>query len=118
MSEFSNRFHLIEMKVEPKSESDRDKLASALASLARSDPNVFFSVDAESSETLIGGVSELHLEGIIEALFSQGVEVSIGAPQVAYRETITRATEVDYTYKKLMGGTGQFARVILKIEPN
>jgi elongation factor G len=117
MSE-SSRFHLIEMKIEPKSGTDMGMLASALALLVRSDPNVFSSVDAESGEILIGGVSEFHLEGIVEALISQGVAINIGAPQVAYRETITRKTEVDYTYKKQTGGTGQFARVILEIEPN
>jgi elongation factor G len=118
MSESSNRLHLIEMKIEPKSEADMEKLASTLASLVRSDPTIFSNVDAESGETLIGGESEFQLEGILEALISQGVEVTIGAPQVAYRETITRATEVDYTHKKLMGGAGQFARVILSIAPN
>jgi elongation factor G len=86
--------------------------------LVRSDPNVFSSVDAESGETLIGGVSEFHLDGIVDALISQGVAINVGAPQVAYRETISRKATVDYTHKKLTGGTGQFARVILDIEPN
>ena len=118
MPEPSSSFHLIELKVEPKSGADAGMLASALASLVRSDPNIFSNVDAESGETLIGGVSEIHLEGILEALISQGVAVNIGAPQVAYRETITRKITVDYTHKKLTGGTGQFARVILDVEPN
>jgi elongation factor G len=118
MSEFSNRFPLIEIKVEPKSKADMGMLTSALASLVRSDPNAFCTVDAQSGETLIGGMSELHLEGMVEALISEGVAVSIGAPQVAYRETITRKTTVDYTHKKQTGGTGQFARVILDIQPN
>ena len=118
MSECSNRFPLIEIKVEPKSKADMGMLASVLASLVRSDPNAFCTVDAQSGETLIGGVSELHLEGIVEALISQGVAIRIGAPQVSYRETVTRKTTVDYTHKKWTGGTGQFARVILDIEPN
>jgi elongation factor G len=118
LSESNKMFPLIEIKVEPKSRADTEVLASALASLVRSDPNAFCTVDPQSGETLIGGMSELHLEGIVEALISQGVAISIGTVQVAYRETITRSTEVDYTHKKQTGGTGQFARVILEIEPN
>jgi elongation factor G len=118
MSECSSRFHLIEIKVEPKSKTDTEKLVSALASLVRSDPNAFCTVDAQSGEILIGGANELHLEKIVQELMSQGVAINVGAPQVAYRETISRKTTVDYTHKRLTGGTGQFARVILEIEPN
>lgn len=118
MSECSSRFPLIVLKVEPKSKTDMEMLTSALASLVRSDPNVFSTVDAENGEAFVGGVSELHVDGIVDALTSLGVAANFGAPQVAYRETITRKTTVDYTHKKQTGGTGQFARVILDIEPN
>lgn len=118
MSESSSRFHLIEIEIEPKSKTDMEKFHSALASLVRSDPNAFSRVDPQSGKTHIGGVDELHLDELIGALMSQGLALTIGPPQIAYRETVTRKTIADFTHKKLTGGVGQFARVILEIEPN
>jgi elongation factor G len=118
MSESSNEFPLVTIKLEPKSKSDQDLLALALASVVRSDPNAYLTVDAQIGEITIGGMSELHLEGVIGTLLSQGVAVNIGAPQVAYRETITRKAKVDYIHRRLTGVTREFARVILEIEPN
>ena len=117
MSGSSGAIPLIMFKIEPKSKADWSKFASAITELARIDPKVSSTIDAESGEALIGGVSELHLDGILKELIRQGVAVNIGAPQVAYRETITRKVTKDYTHKKQTGGTGQYARVILEIEP-
>ncbi|MGB8313628.1 MAG: elongation factor G, partial [Aestuariivirga sp.] len=106
-------------KVEPKTKADQEKMAVALYKLASEDPSFRVSSDSESGETIIKGMGELHLDIKVDILKrTHKVEVTVGAPQVAYRETITRATEVDYTHKKQTGGTGQFARVILEIEPN
>ncbi len=110
---------VIEMKVEPKTKADQEKMAVALYKLAAEDPSFRVSTDSESGETIIKGMGELHLDIKVDILKrTHKVEVTVGAPQVAYRETITRKTEVDYTHKKQTGGTGQFARVILEIEPN
>ncbi len=110
---------VIEMKVEPKTKVDQEKMAIALYKLAAEDPSFRVSTDSESGETIIKGMGELHLDIKVDILKrTHKVEVSVGAPQVAYRETITRATEVDYTHKKQTGGTGQYARVILEISPN
>ncbi len=77
------------------------------------------SVDQESGETILKGMGELHLDIKVDILKrTYGVEANVGAPQVAYRETLARAADVDYTHKKQTGGTGQFARVKLKLEPN
>jgi elongation factor G len=110
---------VIEMKVEPKTKADQEKMAVALYKLAAEDPSFRVTTDSESGETIIKGMGELHLDIKVDILKrTHKVEVAVGAPQVAYRETITRATEIDYTHKKQTGGTGQFARVILDIEPN
>ncbi|MEZ5856553.1 MAG: elongation factor G [Hyphomicrobiaceae bacterium] len=110
---------VIEMKVEPKSKADVEKMGIALAKLATEDPSFRVSTDPESGETRIKGMGELHLEIKIDILRrSHNVEVTPGAPQVAYRETLARAVEVDYTHKKQSGGSGQFARVKMKLEPN
>jgi len=110
---------VIEMKVEPKTKVDQEKMAMALYKLAAEDPSFRVSTDSESGETIIKGMGELHLDIKVDILKrTHKVEVMVGAPQVAYRETITRKQEVDYTHKKQTGGTGQFARVILEIEPN
>ncbi|NJM30523.1 MAG: elongation factor G [Rhizobiales bacterium] len=110
---------VIEMKVEPKTKADQEKMAVALYKLAAEDPSFRVTTDSESGETIIKGMGELHLDIKVDILKrTHKVEVAVGAPQVAYRETITRATEIDYTHKKQTGGTGQFARVILEIEPN
>jgi elongation factor G len=110
---------VIEMKVEPKTKADQEKMAVALHKLAAEDPSFRVSTDAESGETIIKGMGELHLDIKVDILKrTHKVEVAVGAPQVAYRETITRKVEVDYTHKKQTGGTGQFARVVLEIQPN
>jgi elongation factor G len=109
---------VIEMKVEPKAKGDQEKMAVALHKLAAEDPSFRVSTDSESGETIIKGMGELHLDIKVDILKrTHKVEVAVGAPQVAYRETITRKVTKDYTHKKQTGGTGQFARVILEIEP-
>jgi elongation factor G len=110
---------VIDMSIEPKTKGDQEKMAIALHKLAAEDPSFRVTTDAESGQTIIKGMGELHLDIKVDILKrTHKVEVTVGAPQVAYRETITRAAEVDYTHKKQTGGTGQFARVILEIEPN
>ncbi len=109
---------VIEMKVEPKTKGDQEKMAVALYKLAAEDPSFRVSTDSESGETIIKGMGELHLDIKVDILKrTHKVEVTVGAPQVAYREAITRKVTKDYTHKKQTGGTGQFARVILEVEP-
>ena len=109
---------VIEMKVEPKTKVDQEKMAMALYKLAAEDPSFRVSTDSESGETIIKGMGELHLDIKVDILKrTHKVEVLVGAPQVAYREAITRKITKDYTHKKQTGGTGQYARVILEIEP-
>ena len=110
---------VIELKIEPKTKADQEKMAMALSTMAVEDPSFRVSVDSESGETILKGMGELHLDIKVDILKRQyGVEANVGAPQVAYRETLANATEIDYTHKKQTGGTGQFARVKLRIEPN
>jgi elongation factor G len=110
---------VIEMKIEPKTKADQEKMAIALSTLALEDPSFRVSVDQESGETILKGMGELHLDIKVDILKrTYGVDANVGAPQVAYRETLARKTEVDYTHKKQTGGTGQFARVKLRLEPN
>ena len=110
---------VIEMKIEPKTKADVEKMGVALSKLAAEDPSFRVTSDQESGETIIKGMGELHLEIKVDILKrTHKVEVNVGAPQVAYRETLARATEIDYTHKKQTGGTGQFARVKLRLEPN
>jgi elongation factor G len=110
---------VIEMKVEPKTKADQEKMATALYTLALEDPSFRVSVDSESGETILKGMGELHLDIKVDILRrTYGVDANVGAPQVAYRETLARATDIDYTHKKQTGGTGQFARVKLRLEPN
>ncbi|MFT6579683.1 MAG: elongation factor G [Alphaproteobacteria bacterium] len=109
---------VIEIAVEPKTKSDQEKMGTALGRLAQEDPSFRVTTDHESGQTIIKGMGELHLDIIVDRMKREfKVEANIGAPQVAYRETITKAVEVDYTHKKQTGGSGQFARVILKFEP-
>ena len=110
---------VIEMAVEPKAKADQEKMGVALAKLAAEDPSFRVSTDSESGQTIIKGMGELHLDIKVDILKrTHKVEVNVGAPQVAYRETIRRSTDIDYTHKKQTGGTGQFARVKFHIEPN
>ena len=109
---------VIEIAVEPKSKADQEKMATALQRLAAEDPSFGVSVDHESGQTIIKGQGELHLDIIVDRLKREfKVDANIGAPQVAYRETITQQTEIDYTHKKQTGGSGQFARVKLVFMP-
>jgi len=109
---------VIEVAVEPKTKADQEKLSTALNKLAAEDPSFRVGVDAESAQTVIKGMGELHLEIIVDRLKREfKVDANVGAPQVAYRETITRRTEVDYTHRKQTGGAGQFARIKLVFEP-
>jgi elongation factor G len=109
---------VIEVAVEPKTKADQEKLSTALAKLAAEDPSFRVGVDAESAQTVIKGMGELHLEIIVDRLKREfKVDANVGAPQVAYRETITRPAEIDYTHRKQTGGAGQFARVKLVFEP-
>src|SRR5207245_533741 len=96
----------------------QEKMGQALARLATEDPSFRVAVDHESGQTIIKGMGELHLEIIVDRMRREfKVDANVGAPQVAYRETITRTSEVDYTHKKQTGGAGQFARVKLRFEP-
>ncbi|MBM3492532.1 MAG: elongation factor G [Alphaproteobacteria bacterium] len=109
---------VIEIAVEPKTKNDQEKMGFALSRLAEEDPSFRVSTDHESGQTIIKGMGELHLEIIVDRMKREfKVEANIGAPQVAYRETITRRTEIDYTHKKQTGGAGQFARITLVLEP-
>jgi elongation factor G len=109
---------VIEVAVEPKTKSDQEKMGSALARLAAEDPSFRVSTDNESGQTIIKGMGELHLEIIVDRMRREfKVDANVGAPQVAYRETITRKAEIDYTHKKQTGGSGQFARIKLVFEP-
>jgi elongation factor G len=110
---------VIEVAVEPKTKGDQEKLGVALHRLAQEDPSFRVSVDHESGQTIIKGMGELHLDIIVDRMRREfKVEANVGAPQVAYRETVSRRADVDYTHKKQTGGSGQFARVKLVIEPN
>jgi elongation factor G len=109
---------VIEMAIEPKTKADQEKMAIALGKLAAEDPSFRVSTDQESGQTIIKGMGELHLDIKVDILKrTHKVEVAVGAPQVAYRETIKKRTDIDYTHKKQTGGTGQFARVKFVIEP-
>jgi elongation factor G len=109
---------VIEIAIEPKSKADQEKLGVALAKLAAEDPSFRVSTDLESGQTILKGMGELHLDIKVDILRrTYKVDANIGAPQVAFREKITKKAEVDYTHKKQTGGTGQFARVKFIVEP-
>ncbi len=109
---------VIEIAVEPKSKADQEKMGMALARLAAEDPSFRVETDLESGQTIMKGMGELHLDILVDRMKREfKVEANIGAPQVAYRETISREAEIDYTHKKQTGGTGQFARIKLVISP-
>jgi elongation factor G len=109
---------VIEIAIEPKSKADQEKLGVALAKLAAEDPSFRVSTDPESGQTILKGMGELHLDIKVDILKrSYKVEANIGAPQVAYREKITRVVTKDYTHKKQTGGSGQYARVKFVVEP-
>ena len=109
---------VIEVAVEPKTKGDQEKMGISLSRLAAEDPSFRVSSDPESGQTVIKGMGELHLEIIVDRMKREfKVDANVGQPQVAYRETISRTAEIDYTHKKQTGGAGQFARVKLRFEP-
>jgi elongation factor G len=110
---------VIEIAIEPKSKADQEKLGVALAKLAAEDPSFRVSTDQESGQTILKGMGELHLDIKVDILRrTYKVDANIGAPQVAYREKLTKRTEINYTHKKQTGGTGQFAKVTIVFEPS
>jgi elongation factor G len=109
---------VIEIAIEPKSKADQEKLGVALQKLVAEDPSFTVQTDQESGQTIMKGMGELHLDIKVDILRrTYKVDANIGAPQVAYRESLGRAADIDYTHKKQTGGTGQFARVKIKFEP-
>ena len=109
---------VIEVTVEPKTAADHEKMGAALARLAAEDPSVRIATHAETGQTVIAGMGELHIEIIVDRMRREfQVDANVGAPTVAYRETIGTSNEVDYTHKKQVGGQGQFARVKVRFEP-
>ena len=109
---------VIEIAVEPNSKNDQEKMSAGLARLAAEDPSFRVTTDMESGQTIMKGMGELHLDILIDRLKREfKVEANIGAPQVAYRETISKEVEIDYTHKKQSGGSGQFARVKMIFRP-
>jgi len=109
---------VIEVAVEPKSKADQEKMSQALGRLAAEDPSFRVSSDYESGQTIIKGMGELHLDILVDRMRREfKVEADVGAPQVAYRETISKPYKVDYTHKKQSGGAGQFAKVIMNVVP-
>ena len=109
---------VIEIAVEPKTKTDQEKLGVGLQRLAAEDPSFRVSTDEESGQTIMAGMGELHLDILVDRLKREfGVEANIGQPQVAYREALAHAVNIDYTHKKQSGGSGQFGRVKIKFEP-
>ena len=109
---------VIELAIEPKTKADQEKMSQGLQRLAAEDPSFRVSTDIESGQTIMKGMGELHLDILVDRLKREfKVEANIGAPQVAYRETISHEAEIDYTHKKQSGGSGQFARVKMVIMP-
>ncbi len=110
---------VIQVSIEPKTKSDQEKLGVAIQKLAEEDPTFSVELDEETGQTVIGGMGELHLDILVDRMRREfKVEANVGKPQVAYRETITKTVEKhDYTHKKQTGGSGQFAKVIIALEP-
>ncbi len=110
---------VIEVAIEPKTKADRDLLSQGLAKLAKEDPSFRVKGDEETGQTLIAGMGELHLEVIVDRLLREfNVNANVGAPRVAYRETITKKVDVDHKYAKQSGGRGQYGHVVITVEPN
>ena len=110
---------VIEVAIEPKTKADRDTLSSALVKLAKEDPSFRVKGDEETGQTLIAGMGELHLEIIVDRLLREfNVNANVGAPRVAYRETISASKKVDVKHAKQSGGRGQYGHVVLEVEPN
>ena len=110
---------VIQLAVEPKTKADQEKMGMAIQKLAQEDPTFRVATDPETGQTILSGMGELHLEIIVDRMKREfGVEANVGKPQVAYRETIRQSAEYDYTHKKQTGGSGQYARTQLRVEPN
>ncbi|CAO1651397.1 elongation factor G [Parasphingorhabdus sp. NYA22] len=109
---------VIELSVEPKTKADQEKMGVALNRLAAEDPSFRVTTDHESGQTIIKGMGELHLDILVDRMRREfKVEANVGAPQVAYRESIGKAVDIDYTHKKQSGGSGQFARIKFEVTP-
>jgi len=109
---------VIQLAIEPKTLQDQDKMGVALNRLGAEDPSLRIEVDKESGQTTLRGMGELHLEIIVDRMKREfKVEVNVGAPQVSYRETISKKVKIDHLHKKQSGGAGQFARVVIEFEP-
>jgi elongation factor G len=110
---------VIQLAIEPKTKADQEKLGVAINKLVQEDPTLRVSTDADTGQTIIAGMGELHLEIIVERMKREfNVGANVGKPQVAYRETIRQTAEYDYTHKKQTGGSGQYARTKLRVAPN
>jgi elongation factor G len=110
---------VIQLAVEPKTKADQEKMGLAINKLAQEDPTFRVNTDPETGQTILSGMGELHLEIIVDRMMREfGVAANVGKPQVAYRETIRQLAEYDYTHKKQTGGSGQYARCKLRVEPN
>jgi elongation factor G len=110
---------VIQLAVEPKTKADQEKMGMAIHKLAQEDPTFRVTTDPETGQTILSGMGELHLEIIVDRMMREfGVAANVGKPQVAYRETIRQTAEYDYTHKKQTGGSGQYARCKLRVEPN
>ena len=119
MQKFGAPWPLLQFAIEAKSRADEGKLRIVLSRLADEDPWFHVKWDEESGQTIVAAMGEVELEGIIDRIRREfNLAVNVGAPQIAYRETITRSHQQDYTHKKLLAGTGQFARVKIMFEPN
>jgi elongation factor G len=109
---------VIEVAVEPKTKADQEKMGVALSRLAREDPSFRVTSDMESGQTIIKGMGELHLEILVDRMKREfKVDANVGAPQVAYRESLAKKVDIDYTHKKQSGGSGQFGRIKFTVEP-
>jgi len=109
---------VIQLAVEPKTKADQEKMGMAIQKLAQEDPTFRVNTDPETGQTILSGMGELHLEIIVDRMMREfGVVANVGKPMVAYRETIRATAEYDYTHKKQTGGSGQYARTKLRVEP-
>jgi len=109
---------VIQLAIEPKTKADQEKLGMAIAKLVQEDPTLKVSTDPDTGQTILAGMGELHLEIIVDRMQREfNVGANVGKPQVAYRETVRKIAEYDYTHKKQTGGSGQYARVKLRLEP-
>jgi elongation factor G len=110
---------VIQLAIEPKTKADQEKLGMAIQKLVQEDPTLRVNTDPDTGQTILAGMGELHLEIIVDRMQREfGVGANVGKPQVAYRETIRTTAEYDYTHKKQTGGSGQYARVKLRVEPD